>query len=173
MKIYLYDPKTFEYLGKRDARQSPMDDEWLVPAFATLLTPLPFGNHEVAVFQDGYWIIIPDYRGSTWWKPDGSSYIITTIGITPDSTDLDHDPKPSPYHENINNSWVLNRPLWLNIVVRPKRDYLLTKCDWTQLADSPLTTDMRSQWSTYRQSLRDLPANISFENAVWPSPPAS
>jgi len=35
----------------------------------------------------------------------------------------------------------------------------LRECDWTQFADSPLTVEQKQAWATYRQALRDLPAN--------------
>jgi len=53
---------------------------------------------------------------------------------------------------------------------------LLSSSDWTQVPDSPLTTEQKAAWATYRQALRDLPANltgeeITVEDAPWPTPP--
>lgn len=57
--------------------------------------------------------------------------------------------------------------------VRAERDARLTSCDWTQLADCPLSTEQKSAWATYRQALRDLPETQSDpENIVWPAEPA-
>jgi hypothetical protein len=53
-------------------------------------------------------------------------------------------------------------------VLRSKRDQLLTETDYLALADSTLTDEMRS----YRQALRDLPANtVDPANPVWPVKP--
>lgn len=53
---------------------------------------------------------------------------------------------------------------------RHKRNLMLSQCDWTVLADSPTST---AAWKTYRQQLRDLPANTTDPlNPVWPTPPA-
>jgi hypothetical protein len=53
------------------------------------------------------------------------------------------------------------------------RDALLTKCDWTQLPDSPLTDAKKATWRTYRQKLRDLPENTPANGeTVWPTPPS-
>lgn len=41
-------------------------------------------------------------------------------------------------------------------IVRTIRDGLLSRSDWTQLPDSPLTEAKRTQWATYRQALRDI-----------------
>jgi hypothetical protein len=56
--------------------------------------------------------------------------------------------------------------------VRRQRDAKLAACDWTQVADAPLTTDQVTAWKTYRQSLRDLPANTPDPaNVKWSTPP--
>jgi hypothetical protein len=57
--------------------------------------------------------------------------------------------------------------------VRADRDKRLTACDWTQLADSPLSDSDKTAWATYRQSLRDLPAADGFPHDVtWPDEPS-
>lgn len=40
--------------------------------------------------------------------------------------------------------------------LRMWRDRLLAESDWTQMPDSPLTDSQKTQWATYRQSLRDM-----------------
>jgi|TARA_R100001460_G_scaffold56688_2_gene96387 hypothetical protein len=65
-------------------------------------------------------------------------------------------------------------PNFLNRL-RKKRDYLLQQCDWTQGNDSPLSTSKKTEWVTYRQALRDLPANnssaTSFNDVTFPTEP--
>jgi hypothetical protein len=52
--------------------------------------------------------------------------------------------------------------------LRRQRNQLLTETDYLALADSTLTDEMR----TYRQALRDLPANtVDPSNPVWPTKP--
>lgn len=55
-------------------------------------------------------------------------------------------------------------------VVRSERNTRLSACDWTQLADAPLTDAQKVEWAAYRQALRDLPStqNDPF-NIVWPT----
>jgi len=43
--------------------------------------------------------------------------------------------------------------------MRKLRNVFLRASDWTQMADSPLTLEKKTEWSIYRQSLRDLPNN--------------
>ena len=53
--------------------------------------------------------------------------------------------------------------------LRETRTKLLAESDW--MANSDVT--MSDAWRTYRQALRDLPANTSDPaNPVWPTPPS-
>lgn len=52
---------------------------------------------------------------------------------------------------------------------RAERNRKLADSDWTQLADS--TVD-KAAWATYRQALRDVPAQAGFPHEVtWPELP--
>ena len=54
--------------------------------------------------------------------------------------------------------------------LRISRDARLNRSDWTQAADVSL--DNKASWATYRQTLRDLPANTADpENPTWPTKP--
>jgi len=50
---------------------------------------------------------------------------------------------------------------------REKRNALLSGCDWTQLADVPLTDDCKAAFAAYRQALRD----VDLLDPVWPDAP--
>jgi hypothetical protein len=57
--------------------------------------------------------------------------------------------------------------------IRSQRDALLTSCDWTMLADAPLTAAKKAEWTTYRQALRDIPdSGTDASKVVWPTKPA-
>ena len=52
--------------------------------------------------------------------------------------------------------------------LRTRRTQLLTETDYLALSDATLSEDMR----TYRQALRDIPANTSDPaNPTWPTKP--
>ncbi len=56
--------------------------------------------------------------------------------------------------------------------LRSERNELLKLSDWTQVPDSPLDSTKKQQWATYRQALRDLPANTTDPaNPTWPTKP--
>ena len=58
-------------------------------------------------------------------------------------------------------------------ILRNQRDDKLLFCDWTQGNDTPLGSSKKTEWATYRQALRDLPANTSDpKNPTWPSEPS-
>jgi hypothetical protein len=60
-------------------------------------------------------------------------------------------------------------------LLRSKRNSLLSKSDWTQFPDSPLSDIKKTKWATYRQALRDIPENypeaISIDDIIWPTKP--
>ena len=51
---------------------------------------------------------------------------------------------------------------------RTTRNTKLSDCDWTQLADVPLTEACKTAFATYRQALRD----VDLLEPVWPEAPA-
>lgn len=54
-------------------------------------------------------------------------------------------------------------------IIRDKRDYLLSRSDYTQISDWP---GDKVAWSTYRQQLRDIPQTYTDPySVVWPTPP--
>ena len=56
------------------------------------------------------------------------------------------------------------------IELRRQRNRLLNASDWTQASD--VTLGNKAAWATYRQALRDLPANTADpENPTWPTKP--
>lgn len=55
---------------------------------------------------------------------------------------------------------------------RAQRDQALAACDWTQGGDSPLSSAQRAAWASYRQALRDVPAQAGFPDSInWPVAP--
>ena len=60
--------------------------------------------------------------------------------------------------------------------LRAQRNALLNTTDWTQQGDVP--DAIKTQWQTYRQELRDLPANTDISttttgltDVAWPTKP--
>tara|TARA_R100001509_G_scaffold24836_1_gene12991 strand:+ start:116 stop:562 length:447 start_codon:yes stop_codon:yes gene_type:complete len=100
-------------------------------------------------------------------KNDGSIEELSELGIYQQAvTDFDAALPSSPdvvANNNITNA--LGQ-------MRFERDLKLSNSDWTQLTDSPLTDAKKTEWATYRQKLRDLPATESdYDNPTWPTEP--
>lgn len=86
----------------------------------------------------------------------------------------DRGARPSDLHEWIDGAWVLNLTYLFN-EVRGERAKRLILSDWTQMPDSQLTDSEKAEWATYRQALRDVPANNaninSLDEVSWPTEP--
>lgn len=85
--------------------------------------------------------------------------------------------QPTPYHELINDEWVLNKELLLDSFVRPKRNNLLDRIDLTYCNAErweTLTEDQKNQIKTLKQQLKDFPENIinqinNLDEIIFPS----
>jgi hypothetical protein len=81
---------------------------------------------------------------------------------------------PGKYYSWNGSSWALDSTRLFE-EIRRERDRLLSECDWTQGSDSPLSDSDKTSWATYRQSLRDVPANNSsvtdYADVTWPTEP--
>lgn len=55
--------------------------------------------------------------------------------------------------------------------MRNRRNGKLAQTDWTQAEDVPLPAEEKEAWATYRQELRDYPAQEGFPYISLPTPP--
>lgn len=103
-------------------------------------------------YQQCAWTITGDDYNSLVWYPEN------TI------------PKPTEAELRAFDAEVSLELRW--DVVKRKRNQLLELSDWTQLTDSPLSSEVKTAWVTYRQQLRDIPQQgVEPENVIWPSRP--
>lgn len=84
------------------------------------------------------------------------------------------DAANNDWHQWVNNAWIFDpETYWL--YVRSLRNIAISESDWTQFPDSPLTTIQKTEWSTYRQTLRDIPETYSgatsVDDIMWPTKP--
>ncbi|MEC7864257.1 MAG: tail fiber assembly protein [Bacteroidota bacterium] len=90
---------------------------------------------------------------------------------------LPRSKRPNSYYKwTSDKQWVLNTEMLMR-ELRQKRLEKLALCEWTQVADSPLTDEKKAEWATYRQALRDVPQNLDddfgdLEGFVWPIEPS-
>jgi len=112
-------------------------------------------------------IIEWDGDTSVWAPPEGQTAVAigtSAVGIGMTYTDTGFI---IPESESDEISPELN---WAQI--REVRNSLLADSDWRILPDIPLSDEKRAEWYTYRQALRDLPANTSDPaDPTYPVPP--
>ena len=100
----------------------------------------------------------------------GSNYGISTAGniITTNSPE---EPDPAAF-QSVLDAHVLKDHAGLKKAkdVRSIRDKLLLECDWTVLADAPLTSAQKTAWKAYRQELRNITEQPTFPTEIiWPT----
>jgi hypothetical protein len=79
----------------------------------------------------------------------------------------DTTPKPTEAEIDAKLSEIVANEPWREL--RSERNGRLAASDWSQVADAPVD---KAAWATYRQALRDLPANTTDPlNPVWPELP--
>lgn len=95
MVIYHYHPVNGEFLGQGEADQSPLEiNVFLIPAYATDVQPPTAGENQAAIFNDGAWSIVDDFRGVVYWDNNGR-HLIDSVGVVvPEGASLT-EPTPS------------------------------------------------------------------------------
>lgn len=109
MEIYHYHPVTGEYLGAGQADQDPLEqDNWLVPAFATIAPPPKTGADKSAVFEAVKWTLVEDHRGKTvYHKQTKVERTVTELGPVPDA-ETELAPGPDDIWDETTASWQLD-----------------------------------------------------------------
>lgn len=65
-----------------------------------------------------------------------------------------------------------SNPEKLSADTRINRNARLESCDWTMLADAPLSVQQKTEWAEYRQLLREVPQQTEFPaSVIWPEQP--
>ena len=133
-----------------------------------------------AIVEDNKVTNLIEWDGDTetWIPPTGATMV--AIGATDYGVDIGQDYDgtkivvlPEPDLRTVSESYTQ---------LRIKRNQKLSASDWSQFPDSPLDSTKKSEWATYRQALRDLPANVTDDNvkdiaykashSSWPTKPS-
>jgi hypothetical protein len=89
---------------------------------------------------------------------------INEVGLLEGQGIIQGDYQPNQY--KIVNGEAIQRTDNILEILRNKRNALLKESDWTQLNDCPLSDTKKAEWQTYRQALRDLPADYQDTNNI-------
>jgi hypothetical protein len=132
-------------------------------------------NIDMTGLSDNFWALHWDNNSGEVEYTDSSPETITSISAYQFIIDR-FDTAWSEFQAEL----AANAPT-VGQVLRYYRDNKLKSSDWTQLPDADITDAKKIEWSTYRQSLRDLPANttgasLNSDNELvgvtWPTEPA-
>ena len=105
-----------------------------------------------ALYPGAEWSLNANDPEQLWWSPDNAD--------------------PAPTAATLDAAWPAVRDARAWAQVRAERDRLLADCDWTQVADAPLTASVKQAWADYRQALRDIPQTQDDpDGIVWPEQP--
>lgn len=74
------------------------DGSHMPPPFgATLQEPPTLSANQTAVFAGGAWTVVADWRGFTYWLPDGTKTVVEQVGTVPPTGALTIEPVlPTP-----------------------------------------------------------------------------
>lgn len=87
-QFHNYHPDTFEYLGSKPMKYSPLDKAPAPPAHSTVQTLPILAANEAAVFDvsNNKWNVIPDFRGIKYYKKSDGTEVMFKLGTAPDSS---------------------------------------------------------------------------------------
>lgn len=106
MNVYHYDAETGEFVGATIAQEDPKDPgKYLVPANATVDAPPAPAENQSAVFRNGTWSKVADYRGTKYYDAEGVEHTIHTLGKTV-PVDATTTPPPGPDYVLQAGAWV-------------------------------------------------------------------
>jgi hypothetical protein len=98
---------------------------------------------------------------------------INEVGLQEGQGIIEGDYQPNEY--KVVSGEAIQRTDNILEILRNKRNALLKESDWTQLNDCPLSDTKKAEWQTYRQALRDLPADYqdtdNIDDVVFPKLP--
>lgn len=110
--IYSYEKETGVFVSEFVADESPLEPGvYLIPAFATDVKPPETNAHESAVFKDGAWSVVPDWRSVALYSTTDGSTVSAKLGDTLDSLGATDLPRPDAQHVWKDGAWTLDATL--------------------------------------------------------------
>lgn len=179
IKVYDFMVTTGELIGKRDAMIAPNTG---LPAQCTDIEPPKMAAGFVAVFTQGVWESVADFRGQVVYSTDtGQQRVITALGALPENiTDI---APLTPFDRWDGNAWLKDeaaeRSQIIGDVQAQKKvlmqqavlqiDTLLDAVDLDMASDEEKTQLLA--WKKYRVLLNRLDASTA-PDIIWPEIPA-
>jgi len=166
-KVFLIESSTGEFQGAYDAQENPLEPgEFIVPESSTEVEPPPPIAGKTAVFANGAWSMVLDFRGQVWFdKTSGAQVQIDVLGQPSENLVATYTPTPTIAE--------------LAALARLKRDTLIQSVSWRyerharEMRLGIAATEALFLLDTYVQTLADIPAQTGFpQSIIWPIIPA-
>ncbi|PRP72655.1 hypothetical protein BUE93_01085 [Chromobacterium amazonense] len=185
--VHAYHPQTGEYLGPTMADPSPLQPGvWLLPAYSTEQQPPVTAERQAAIFSNGSWSILPDWRAVKLWSTDTAQPVQARLGDTPDSlraTLLE----PCEFPAWDGKGWAINKSAQAAALAQKTNAELKQRLADAYAARRPLEDaeslgiasaaelDKLAAWKRYCVELSRLPDLAMWPRLVetdWPKQPA-
>ena len=122
-------------------------------------TFLPAQLTDESLVEWGMYVVTPTPMPNDYTKNITEGTPVLTDGVYYQNW-IQTDASQAEIDYRIENQW---------FAIREIRNELLSECDWTQLAD--ISSETKSIWSEYRQSLRDITSQTNPFSITWPVKP--
>lgn len=79
--VYCYHAETGEFVSEEHSSPSPLEiGIFVAPANSVNIAPPKAGRHQKQIWNGEKWIIMPDFRGETWFDKNGAPIVIKDLG---------------------------------------------------------------------------------------------
>lgn len=154
MKIYSYNEVSHEFTSEGVADRDPLiPGNWLIPANTTTIAPPSASNHQAAVFKDGQWQLVDDYRGTEYWLADRTLHTITKLGETKPKDSFDQEP-PLPSTTRRANALTA-----IDTAAGEVRSRYVSSGDYID-AEYTLAAQQAAEWTANGQADNAVPAAV-------------
>lgn len=115
--------------------------------------PPPVGEHQVAKWDGTSWVIVPDFRGTSWWeKTTHAKHVVTVPEEVPPADAHLSDPGPSAAQKLV--------------LIKTAAFQALAKSDLTVLRCFENGVTLPAAWRAYRNTLRALVNEIEWSDTL-------
>ena len=141
---------------------------YLIPANATDIAPPTAGANEIAVFDGSEWSLVPDFKDTEYYTPEGEKVKIEAIDESVPAGSITETP-PSAFHDSHDGtSWIWNEDAHKDAKCKEVESEFLNQLDVPYTFNgNPFQVDKGSQESISKRSLYAKVSNDDEVNFPW------
>lgn len=150
MIVYQTDDSGY-FMHSVEADPDPMTPgNFLIPRGCVKVAPPKLSDNEAAQWANGNWIVVPDYRGTTYWLADRTKHVILERGVNPP-----------------NNSFTVEPPKTLDELKAEKKEQIERERDAERVQN---VVALGTTWQADDRSQTLLSSAITLSTAGLPLP---